>query len=89
MGWLDHYLDPLLLSPIILYLYNIELNYIHSKNWIPLSNNQIIATTVIFCALSEFIFPLLSSNFTFDPMDIFAIIAGSLYFKLTLNDIQI
>src|SRR5690606_1787278 len=41
--WLDHYLDPILLSPIILYLYKLEQNFITNKNKIqtPLSNMQI------------------------------------------------
>ncbi len=89
--WIDNYLDPLLFSPLILFLYNLELNYIQYKNkpWPPLSNNQIIASTLIFCVFSELVLPKLSSNFTYDLLDILAIIAGSIYFKFSMNNIQI
>ena len=69
---IDGYLDDILCIPIILYLWNWEKRlFLRDKKYaIPLLESFVL--TVVLALLFEFIFPRLSSGFTYDPYDFLA-----------------
>lgn len=80
----DAYLDNLLAMPMLLTLWLAE------KLWLfkapphyGLTLLEVIMATVYFLLVTEWLFPLLSSRFTFDAWDIPITMAGSVIYFLT------
>jgi hypothetical protein len=71
----DSYLDPLLSMPIILHLINIERNWLQQKA--RLSIKESFCYSLLMIIAGEFIFPAVSTQFTFDFLDIMLYPAGT------------
>ena len=82
----DAYLDNLLAMPVILTLFLAERRHIFHKGLsyqLPLF--EILLATAYVSAISEWLFPWLSSRFTFDPLDFLFFFLGAGLFYLVHN----
>ena len=82
------YLDDVLFFPVVLMLVlflerirSSNHNYVLSKSWVVISY-------LFFSFLFEFVYPIISSRFTRDPIDIIAYLIGVLFFLVFLNKPQ-
>ena len=82
--FLYSYLDDFLFFPIILTLILIIQQHIFNKEYI-FPTQYIIFTFTILSLLVEFIYPKISSKFTFDHFDFIAYFVGTIFFSLFLN----
>jgi len=83
---LDHYLDPLLLMPILLHLILWEKRIVFRKGnsyVLPLNYMAIILVVVSFVV--EYLFPKWSTDFTADYYDILCYIIGTLTYAFFFN----
>lgn len=83
----DGYLDPFTAPIVLLGAWQFERNWFFGKKAITsrLYLMEIIAMTVYVALVGEFLFPLLSSKFYYDPIDFFAYALGGLCYQITLN----
>ena len=80
----DAYLDNLVAMPIILTLLHAERRYLFRRGAsYRLSTLEIILATIYIAVISEVLFPLLSSRFTFDWVDFVFFFTGAALFMLT------
>lgn len=82
-AFIDSYLDPLLLMPILLHLILWERRYLFDRGadyQLPLSD--IILILILVSVLTEHAFPLWNDAFTADQWDLFCYFTGSLFFYL-------
>ena len=85
----DHYLDNLLAMPIILSLLLAERRYLFRRGIAyQLSLLEIVLATLYVGVISEWLFPLLSDRFTFDPLDFLFFLAGAGIFYLVHNKVE-
>lgn len=85
-GFLDSYLDPFLLMPILLQLVLQEqiLLYRRAPDF-RLAEATVLRFTISVSFIAEVIFPWLSPRFTADGYDVFCYVAGSLFFYALMN----
>ncbi|MBS3739264.1 hypothetical protein [Mesohalobacter halotolerans] len=79
---LDNYLDPLVLMPLILYALVWERRILLQNKNIDLPHSHILGYFILIVLIGEFIFPLISENFTTDFWDILAYACGTLTYVL-------
>ena len=80
----DAYLDNLLVMPILLTLWLAEKIWLFkAPHHYQLTLLEVIMATVYVLLVTEWLFPLISSRFTFDAWDIPITIAGSVIYFLT------
>ena len=77
---LDSYLDPLLCMPVILFLYEWELNMLYKKPGLSLIDMLIITTWL--AIIFEWVFSYLSDKFIFDPVDFAFYFAGTILYYM-------
>lgn len=83
---LDHYLDPLLLMPILLHLILWEKRIVFRKGnsyTLPLPN--IIVITVFVSVIAEYVFPLWNNQFIADIIDVVCYAMGAIIFFVFFN----
>ena len=81
--WLDNYLDSLLAMPIILTLWEAEKIFLFKKDSaFRLSMLEIAAATIYISLISEVVFPLFSTAFKGDWIDVIFYVGGSSLFYL-------
>jgi hypothetical protein len=86
IGVLDKYFDSLLAMPIILTLLLAERRWLFKKGdryQLPVAH--ILLTTLYIVVVTEIIFPLLSTRFTGDVIDVLLYGIGSFIFYLVVN----
>lgn len=82
----DSYLDNLLAMPIMLTLLLAERRWLFRKGpHYHLSLLEILLTTLYISLISEFLFPKLSTRFTFDVLDFFFFFAGAGLYLLFIH----
>ncbi|WP_132644051.1 hypothetical protein [Roseivirga ehrenbergii] len=82
----DSYLDPLLAPIVLLGAWQFERKWLFGKKIaLLLHPAEIIAMTIYVASVGEFLFPLLSAKFHFDPYDFFAYGLGGLLYQVLLN----
>ncbi len=82
---IDAYLDPLLCMPVILFLYEWELNMLYKKPGLSLIDMVII--TAYLAIAFEWVFSYFSNKFIFDPVDFIFYLAGTMmYYTAGLLD---
>ena len=81
--FLDNYLDPAVLMPLILYAVLWERRILLSNQKLVLSNTEIAGYTLLMVIFGEVIFPLFSEKFTADYWDILAYTFGTLTYIIT------
>lgn len=86
----DAYLDNLLAMPIILTLLLAERRHIfHKGNAYQLPILDIFLATAYVSAISEWLFPWLSSRFTFDPLDfLFFFLGAGIFYLVTYKEVK-
>ena len=77
------YLDPALSIPIMLGLWQVERRYLFGQTHLTLLETAV--GTIFLALIFEFLFPLLSDDFTADPWDYVAYSLGGLLFWLFVN----
>jgi len=80
--FLDNYLDPALLMPILLYAVLWERRIILKNTNIMLSNSELLGYFILMAIFGEILFPLLSERFTADYWDILAYAIGTFFYML-------
>lgn len=86
LPWVDSYLDPLLLMPILLQLIVWERRTLFRKGpSYTLEWWRTILICVMVSVLAEMVFPMMSSKFTADPFDILCYIVGMFAFWTLWN----
>ncbi len=82
----DSYLDNILATPILLTLVVVERRILFKRgtDYI-LTPMEVIMATLFIILVSEFLFPFVSPDFTFDWVDILCYILGSVLFHITIN----
>lgn len=85
----DNYLDNLLAIPILLTLLLVERRTLFRRgtNYRMTAAETMVATLFI-AAVGEWLFPLLSDDFTFDWMDFFWYGVGAVLFHISINKRQ-
>ena len=83
MTMADSYLAPLLALPIILHLLNLERKWLVKKR--PLSKNEMWGYCILIVIIGEIIFPLISSNFTYDVLDIIFYCTGTVLYLFSVK----
>jgi len=85
--FVDSYLDPFIAPIVLLGAWQFERNWWLKKKAIPsrLYLVEVIALTIYVALVGEFIFPLLSSKFYYDPFDFLAYAFGGITFQILLN----
>ena len=82
----DHYLDNLLVTPILLTFLIVERRILFRRGAsYHLSPFEIILATVLIALICELLFPYLSSDFVTDWLDLVFYAAGSLIFYFAIN----
>lgn len=82
-GLADRYLDNLLAMPVILSLWKAEKTWLFKKDKnYQLSSLEIIMATAHVALITEILFPILSTNFTSDWIDVVFYSTGSLLFYI-------
>lgn len=82
IAFLDNYLDPIVLMPLILYAVLWERRILlHNRN-IVLSYTDILGYFLLMVLLGEVLFPLISEKFTADYWDILAYAFGTLAYVI-------
>lgn len=85
----DRYLDNLLAMPIILSLLLAERRHLFRRgNSYQLSWLEIVLATLYVSAISEWLFPVLSKRFTFDPLDFVFFFGGAGIFYLVHKQLR-
>ena len=86
LPFLDNYLDPILLMPMLLHalLWERRLLFGFDDQHI-LPKKYIILVWIIVSILTEFIFPIWNKGFTKDPIDIVLYLIGCLIFLKFFN----
>ena len=75
----DNYLDAFLLMPVLLTLWRWEHIFLWKRERdFQLSNMHLIAAVIFAFLVAEILFPILTTNFTYDIYDFVAYIAGAL-----------
>ncbi len=86
MPFADSYLDNILATPILLTLVVVERRLLFKRGAdYTLTPMEITMATLFIILVSEFLFPFLSSDFTFDWVDILCYTLGSILFYFTIN----
>jgi hypothetical protein len=85
LPYIDCYLDPLLCMPILLYLLLIERRYFWRQKVTSLSSATIIAATIFIIVIAEILFPLYTTAFVFDIIDIALYCLGAAFFYGCIN----
>jgi hypothetical protein len=88
LPYVDSYLDPLLCMPILLYLLLIERSYFWKQKVTSLSSATIIAATVFIIVISEIFFPLYTTAFVFDEIDIALYFLGAGFYYSCMNKLS-
>ncbi len=85
--FVDSYLDPFVAPIVLLGAWQFERNWFLAKRAIPsrLFLSEVIALTIYVALVGEFIFPLLSAKFYYDPFDFAAYALGGFCFQILLN----
>lgn len=83
----DSFLDPFIAPIVLLGAWQFERNWFFSKRAIPsrLFLTEVIALTIYVALVGEFIFPILSNKFYYDPLDFIAYALGGFCFQIFLN----
>ncbi|PVH24254.1 hypothetical protein DC487_14305 [Sphingobacterium corticibacter] len=88
IGWLDSYLDPLLMMPITLHLLLWERRYLFEKgDSYKLSIFGIFNYLILVSILGEVIFPVLQPGFVADWIDVLCYFTGAVFFYIFMNDV--
>jgi hypothetical protein len=83
--FIDNYLDPILAMPILLFIFDWELEFFRNRP--KLNMSEIMASFIIFSVIFEGLFPYFSAKFTKDYWDVFAYLLGTtLYFLVRENE---
>lgn len=86
IAFLDAYLDCFLAMPVILTLLLAERQWLFKKGYqYRLSPLMIVMATAYIIMVTEILFPIISTNFTADWLDVVFYIAGSILFHYTIN----
>ncbi len=86
----DQYLDNLLATPILLTLLVAEKRILFRRGGdYTLSVLEVCMATLLIALVSEYLFPYLSNEFTFDWADIVFYALGSMLFYFTINKSKI
>jgi hypothetical protein len=80
--FLDNYLDPIVLMPLLLYAVLWERRILLKNNDIELSYAEVLGYFLLVVIFGEIIFPLLSDKFTADYWDILAYAIGTFAYLL-------
>lgn len=80
--FLDNYLDPFVMMPILLYLLVWERRLLLRKRTLLLPNTHIFGYFVLAVIFGEVLFPLLNKRFTADYWDILSYGLGSLIYGI-------
>lgn len=84
---LDSYIDPVLGMPLLLYAHLTERRFLWGLGpKFQLSALETILVTVITALISEFVFPLFTDLFHYDPYDFIAFAVGAILFYFTMNN---
>ena len=85
--FVDSHLDPFIAPIVLLGAWQFERNWLIQKKAISsrLFLAEVIALTIYVALIREFIFPLLSSKFYYDPYDFLAYTLGGITFQISLN----
>lgn len=82
----DNHLDNLLAPPILLTLLVAERRIIFKRGAdYALDKTEVIMATLFLVVISEWLFPVLSDDFTSDWMDVLFYVMGSVLFYYTIN----
>lgn len=85
LPFLDSYLDPFLAMPILLFLLDEEMVLLRKRPRLTLP--EIMACSLMFSFIFEWVFPIFSRDFTADIWDVTAYFAGAaLYFMARTYD---
>ena len=82
--FVHEYLDPTLSIPIMLGLWQLERRYLFGRARLTLL--ETVVGTLFLMLIFEFVFPLLSTDFTADPWDLVAYSLGGLLYWLFVNN---
>jgi len=82
---IDSYLDPFLCMPILLYGHLLERKILWQKSTTSLSVVTIVIATVLVVIIAEYFFPMWSSRFTYDILDLPMYILGAVFFYFFMN----
>lgn len=78
IAFLDNYLDPIVLMPLLLYALVWERRIILRNKHIDLPYSHILGYFLLIVILGELVFPLISGKFTADYWDILAYATGTI-----------
>lgn len=85
----DNYLDNFLATPILLTLLMVERRILFGRGHLyTLASGEVVLATLIISVVGEWLFPLLSSNFTFDWLDFLFYTLGSCLFWYGINSAE-
>lgn len=82
---IDSYLDPFIGIVLLLFAYKVEKIYLWKRKTGKLHILEISIIVVVIASISEFLFPLLSNDFTKDYFDLLAFAMGGMFFYFTMN----
>lgn len=82
---IDSYLDPFLGIALLLFMFKLERFYLWKRKIAELSILEISLVVFIVACISEFVFPILSNDFTKDYFDLLAFAMGGMFFYFTMN----
>lgn len=85
ISFIDNYLDPLLLMPVLLHLIRLEINIRNSTNSRRLPAAVVYGYFLIISFTCEYLFPQFNSGFTSNPWDVVCYFLGSGGFMLFMN----
>lgn len=80
--FVDNYLDPLLMMPIVLHAVVWEKRLLHKDHTVRLPAIHIFSYFILTAFIAETLFPLLSNKFTADPFDTISYAMGSFVYYL-------
>ena len=83
--FIDSYFDPFAAAVLGLFVLQMEGKYLWKKKQFSFKWYDILVITIVLALVSEQLFPLLSEEFTSDPLDYVAFALGGVYFYYFLN----
>lgn len=83
--FIDSYFDPFAAAVLGLFILKMERQYLWKQKQFSFQWYEILVVTIVLALISEQLFPLLSENFTSDPLDYVSLAIGGIYFYLFLN----
>lgn len=83
--FLNNYLDPFVLMPLLLYAVLWERRIVFSDNNLVLNYTDILGYFILVVLLGEVLFPLISEEFTADYWDILAYALGTLVYIIAME----